>query len=112
MEVAAYRIAQEALTNVARHAHAQNCGVRLLVDRAGGVLGLEVTDDGAGIPEGRRAGVGLSSLRERVEELGGTCDMDPMPTGGMRVRARLPLPASKEHPHGAMKSWSASSASS
>jgi signal transduction histidine kinase len=112
VEVAAYRIAQEALTNVARHAHARTCRVRLLVDRAGGVLELEVTDDGAGIPEGRHAGVGFSSLRERAEELGGTCDIEPIPTGGTRVRARLPLPVSKEHPQGAMTSWSASSASS
>ena len=48
VEVAAYRIAQEALTNVARHAHARICRVRLSVDRAGGVLGLEVIDDGVG----------------------------------------------------------------
>jgi signal transduction histidine kinase len=104
VEVAAYRIAQEALTNVARHAHARTCRVRLLVERVRGVLELEVTDDGAGMPEGRHAGVGLSSLRERAEELGGTCDINPIPTGGTRVLALLPLPSSKEHPQGARTS--------
>jgi two-component system NarL family sensor kinase len=112
VEVAAYRIAQEAMTNVARHAHARTCRVRLSVERAGGVLELEVTDDGAGMPEGRRAGVGLSSMRERAEELGGTCDVEPVRTGGTRVQARLPLPSPKEHPQGATTSWNAPSASS
>jgi two-component system NarL family sensor kinase len=98
VEVACYRIVQEALTNVARHAHATSCRVRISVDRARSVLELEVTDDGAGMPEGRRAGVGLSSMRERAEELGGTCDVDPNPHGGTRVLARLPLPISEVHP--------------
>ena len=112
VEVAAYRIAQEALTNVARHAHARACCVRISVDRAGGVLELKVRDDGVGMPEGRRAGVGMSSMRERAEELGGTCDVEPVPTGGTRVLARLPLPTSEEHSQGASSSWSAPSASS
>jgi signal transduction histidine kinase len=109
VEVAVYRIVQEALTNVARHAHARTCRVRLSVDRAGGVLELEVRDDGVGMPEGRRAGVGLSSMRERAEELGGTCDVEPDPEGGTRVLARLPLPLTGEE--GARTSWSAPSAS-
>jgi two-component system NarL family sensor kinase len=112
VEVACYRIAQEALTNVARHAQAKACRVRLSVDRAGGVLDLEVIDDGVGMPEDHRAGVGLSSMRERAEELGGTCDVGPAHTGGTRVLARLPLLATKEHPQGATAPWSAPSASS
>ena len=48
------------------------------------------TDDGAGIPEDRRAGVGLTSMRERVEELGGTLAVEAIPDGGTRVLARLP----------------------
>jgi signal transduction histidine kinase len=111
VEVAAYRIAQEAMTNVARHAHAKTCRVHLSVDRAGGVLELEVTDDGVGVPEDRRAGVGLSSIRERAEELGGTCGVEPVPTGGTRVLARLPLPTSEERPERARSPWSTPSAS-
>src|SRR3712207_1564083 len=112
VEVAAYRIAQEAITNVARHAHAKTCHVRLSVDRAEGALELEVTNDGVGMTEGCRAGVGLSSMRERAEELGGTFTAELIPTGGTRVLARLPLPASKDHPQGATSPWIAPSASS
>src|SRR5215203_4541960 len=82
VEVAAYRIIQEALTNVARHAGAKTCCVRLSVEEATDALQLEVTDDGVGMPEGRHAGVGLSSMRERAVELGGICDVEPIPTGG------------------------------
>jgi len=89
VEVAAYRILQEALTNVVRHAAASECVIRLKLD---GELELEITDDGAGLPDDRRAGVGLSSMRERVVELGGTCVVEPSPTGDTRVLARLPLP--------------------
>jgi signal transduction histidine kinase len=111
VEVACYRIAQEALTNVARHAHAKTCRVRLSVDRDAGVLEVEITDDGAGIPEERVAGVGLSSMRERAEELGGTLEVEPESEGGTRVHARLPLLAPKEHAEGATESWSTPSAS-
>jgi signal transduction histidine kinase len=113
VEVAAYRIAQEALTNVARHAQAKTCHVRLSVDQARGMLELEVRDDGTGMTEGRRAGVGLSSMRERAEELGGTLAIESGPEGGTCVLACLPLPAPKEHPQGATSSsWNAPSASS
>jgi signal transduction histidine kinase len=112
VEVAAYRTVQEALTNIARHAHATSCRVRISVDLARSVLELEVTDDGVGMPEGRRAGVGLTSMRERAEELGGTCDVDTNPNGGTRVLARLPLPISEVHPERARSSWKAPSASS
>ncbi len=89
VEVAAYRIAQEAVTNVVRHAKATSCLVRFSSED--GVLELEVSDDGIGLPEGRRAGVGLHSMRERAEELGGECKIEPAPSGGTRVVARLPL---------------------
>lgn len=88
VEVAAYRIATEALTNVARHADARHCQVRLTLTRG---LELEVRDDGTGLPDGYRAGVGLTSMRERAAELGGTCDIRPVTGGGTSVRARLPL---------------------
>ncbi len=88
VEVAAYRIASEALANVARHAAASRARVRL--SRAGGDLVVEVADDGVGIPPGRAAGVGLVSLRERAAELGGHCTVSCPPEGGTRVRAVLP----------------------
>lgn len=89
VEVAAYRIASEALTNVARHADATRCTVRLAVaDRA---LLVEVTDDGRGIDPGARAGVGLVGLRERAAELGGRSEVTCPSEGGTVVRAWLPL---------------------
>jgi signal transduction histidine kinase len=93
VEVAAYRIIQEAMANVGRHAKASSCSVHLSANEATGVLELEVTDDGVGLPEGRRAGVGTSSMRERAEELGGTLRVEPLWEGGTRVLARLRLPA-------------------
>ncbi len=90
MEVAAYRIAQEALTNVARHAGARHCTVRLALDEPAGALHLEIGDDGRGIAPARGRGVGLASMRERAEELGGACVVEPTPGGGTRVRASLP----------------------
>jgi signal transduction histidine kinase len=88
VEVAIYRIAQEALTNVDRHAGAQSCAVRLTVN---GDVALEIVDDGVGIPAGRNVGVGLSSMRERAFELGGDCEIGSVPEGGTRVLVRLPL---------------------
>jgi len=89
VEVAAYRIAVEAMTNVARHSQASHC--RVCVELNGG-LELEVSDDGRGIPARFRANVGLDSMRERAAELGGTCTIERGPSGGTRVRARLPMP--------------------
>jgi signal transduction histidine kinase len=93
VEVAVYRITQEALTNVARHARAKRCVVRLAVNDD---VGLEIIDDGVGIPKERGAGVGLSSMRERASELGGNCVVEAAPKGGTQVLVRLPLP--KETP--------------
>jgi len=89
VEVAVYRIALEALTNVARHAQARACHVRLWLDDA---LRLEVTDNGIGLSEEHRAGVGMLSMRERAEELGGSCSIELALPRGTRVYARLPLP--------------------
>lgn len=88
VEVAAYRIVTEALTNVARHAGASHCTVAVALN---GALEIEVADDGAGLAPGHRLGVGLSSMLERATELGGSCTVEAAPTGGTRVRARLPV---------------------
>jgi signal transduction histidine kinase len=90
VEVAAYRVVQEALTNVVRHARAGSACVRLAVHAE--TLTVEVTDDGTGMPADVVAGVGLSSMRERAAEMGGTCRVEAVPGGGTRVHAFLPLP--------------------
>jgi signal transduction histidine kinase len=92
LEVAAYHIAREALTNVVRHAHAQRCQVNLAFDPTKETLSLDIHDDGRGLPAAYRAGVGLQSMRERAVELGGTCEVGPAPRGGTRVHALLPCP--------------------
>ena len=88
VEIAAYRIASEALNNVARHAGAQQ--VRLAVSAGDGSLTLRVADDGSGIPECAPAGVGLESMRRRAQAVGGTFDVDSSQDGTV-VTARLPL---------------------
>ncbi|MEV6237444.1 sensor histidine kinase [Lentzea sp. NPDC051838] len=87
VEVAAYRIVVEALTNIARHSTSPSATVRLVAGE--GRLDVEIADLGRGEPW--RPGVGLASMRERAEELGGTLVAGPGPDGG-RVTARLPLP--------------------
>jgi signal transduction histidine kinase len=89
VEVAAFRIIQEALTNVARHASAQNCRVRLAA--VNNQLEIEIKDDGRGLPPGYQPGVGLLSMRERAEELNGRCLAESPPGGGTRVFVQLPL---------------------
>jgi signal transduction histidine kinase len=90
VEVAVYRITQEALTNVARHAHAHHCDIQLALDETAGLLTLSIQDDGHGLPPSRGVGVGLTSMRERAEELGGTWSIEQVLTGGTCVLARLP----------------------
>jgi len=93
VEVAAYRIVQEALTNVARHARARSCRVHLSVDPD--ALFLEIADDGEGIAQ-HHAGVGLHAMQERAAELGGTCRITAQPGSGTTVTARLPRHAPAE----------------
>ena len=88
VEVAAYRIVQEALTNVARHARARSCTVRLSV-QPDAVL-LRIADDGRGIGQAR-SGVGLQAMQERAAELGGVCEVTSTPGTGTTVAARLPF---------------------
>jgi signal transduction histidine kinase len=88
VELAAFRIVQEALTNVTRHAHARTATVHLAA--GGPTLTVEVHDDGIGgaaVP-----GNGITGMRERVSTLGGTLDAGPRPGGGFAVVARIPTP--------------------
>jgi signal transduction histidine kinase len=89
VEVAAYRIMQEALANVVRHAGARTCVIRLA--SSGDELRVEVVDDGIGLPASPRAGVGLRSMEERAAELGGRCIVQPAAPTGTSVSFRLPL---------------------
>jgi signal transduction histidine kinase len=100
VEVACYRIAQEALANVVRHARASHCSIRIRLDEEACALSVEVEDDGRGIRDGDRAGVGMISMRERTEELGGRCTVIPLVEGGTLVRALLPFQAAGDVPVG------------
>jgi signal transduction histidine kinase len=97
VEVAAYRIAVEAVTNVARHAGATRCHVRMRSDDEG--LHLEVSDDGCGLGDAV-PGVGLRSMHGRAADLGGRCDVTALPGGGTVVGAVLPGSASVKPPVG------------
>ena len=93
VDLSAYRVVQEALTNTLRHAHAASASVRL---RYGAdALEVEVTDDGRGaaaaILEPPHRGYGLLGMRERVGMIGGDLVAGPRAGGGFEVRARLPL---------------------
>ena len=88
VEVAAYRIVTEALTNVTRHSNARAAVVRLAVE--GGELHVAVHDDGVNVTGGWQPGVGLTSIRERAAELGGRCTIQLDRTGG-RVDVHLPV---------------------
>ncbi|MGL4650696.1 MAG: sensor histidine kinase, partial [Caldilineaceae bacterium] len=89
VEVATYRIAQEALTNAVRHARATQIVLRFHVDS--GALHLMCCDDGVGLAAQARPGVGMRSMRERVAELGGTLAFEPAPGTGLCVHAVLPM---------------------
>ena len=90
IDLSAFRIIQEAVTNVVRHAHTGRCQVA--IDRQQGQLSIEVTDSGRG---GTAAGTGygITGMRERAALLGGDFSAGPRTGGGFRVAARLPVPA-------------------
>ena len=88
-DLAAYRVVQEALTNVRRHAHASRATVRLIF--GGDRLEIVVDDDGAGASGNGDGGHGLVGMRERLVLYGGELEAGPRPGGGFRVRATLPL---------------------
>jgi signal transduction histidine kinase len=88
LQAVVYRIVQEALTNVLRHADATEVAVRVAQD--GEAIDVEVRDDGTGTAGAGGAGQGLRGMRERAAAAGGTVDYGPVPDGGWRVAARLP----------------------
>ena len=97
VELGAYRIIQEALTNVAKHAHAGTCQV--FVQRLAHSLLLTVEDDGVGVNPARRSapadghrGLGLVGIRERVSGMGGTFQLEGAVGRGTRLTVELPLP--------------------
>jgi signal transduction histidine kinase len=94
VEVAVYRIAQEAITNVVRHAQARKCTVEITIQDHR--LDLRITDDGRGYPATFHFGVGLNSMRERAEELGGSIHFENQSQGGATVKVWLPLPGAEE----------------
>lgn len=86
VQVTLFRVVQEALTNITRHAHAQRAHISISFDATGATI--DVADDGIGgaaIP-----GNGTTGMRERVESLGGTLEIGPKPEGGFRVHAHIP----------------------
>lgn len=87
VEVATYRIVQEALTNVTRHAKAHTCKVCLSIN---GKMEIEISDDGIGIPVSYRAGIGLNSIHERAAELGGSCLIASKLGEGTQIKVSLP----------------------
>jgi signal transduction histidine kinase len=94
IELSAFRIVQEAVTNVVRHAGTDRCLV--WIDQQDGQLVIEVTDGGRGGPASKisaaGAGYGITGMRERAGLLGGDFSAGPRPGGGFRVAARLPVP--------------------
>lgn len=90
IDLAAYRIVQESLTNVVRHARASH--VRVTVDHAEDALSMSVVDDGIGPIPGPDAGQGVTGMQERATSLGGSLSAGPGEAGGFAVRARFPVP--------------------
>jgi len=88
VEVAAYYVVSEAVTNAAKHAEAS--GVEVTLRAADSVVELEIADDGVGGADPGR-GSGLTGLRDRVEALGGSIEIESPPGGGTSLRVRIPV---------------------
>jgi signal transduction histidine kinase len=91
VDLTAYRLVQEGLTNAIKHARAKRAEV--LVRYADGQVEVSVSDDGSGDGGGDSGGHGLVGMKERVSVYGGELEAGPRPEGGFRLRARLPVPA-------------------
>lgn len=94
VEVAAFRIMQTSLDNVIKHANATHCDLRLAVTHND--LTIDIQDDGVGIAPNYKAGVGLTSMRERAEELGGAFKVAPTQPHGTHLSVSIPLPSESE----------------
>jgi signal transduction histidine kinase len=97
--ITVYRVLQESLTNIGRHAKAQNAWV--ILGASGNWVQLEVEDDGRGIRDedlSRTRSLGLKGIRERVLYLGGSVEVGRAPRGGSRVLVRLPRMPSQGEP--------------
>jgi signal transduction histidine kinase len=90
IDLSAFRIIQEAVTNVVRHAGTSQC--RVCIDQQDGQLSIEITDSGHSA-SAAGTGYGITGMRERAALLGGDLTAGPCPSGGFRVTARLPVPA-------------------
>jgi two-component system, NarL family, sensor histidine kinase UhpB len=88
-ELVIYRVAQEALHNVVRHAQAQTA--RIALDPDQGDVVLTVSDDGRGIAKGAEAGSGIEGMRERALLVGATLSINSQPEGGTQVRLKVPV---------------------
>lgn len=95
VEVAAYRIICEALTNVSKHSQATECHVKLKL-MFNSALQIDVQDNGLGLPEDIHAGVGMLSMRERAAELGGTFTLHANAGDGVHITAQLPCEVSND----------------
>jgi signal transduction histidine kinase len=93
VKVGVYRIVQEAVNNVQRHAKAKNAVVEL--EQNGNAIRVKVTDDGNGFDPKRARGMGLLGMEERVKRLGGTIEIDSRPGAGTSIRAELPLASTR-----------------
>jgi signal transduction histidine kinase len=101
LESTIYRVVQEALTNVSRHAQATRAVVRVAANGDGSSVRVTVTDDGRGLPaggaglgprgDGLEGGFGMSGMRERAELVGGELELGPAPGGGTTVRLTVPM---------------------
>jgi two-component system, NarL family, sensor histidine kinase UhpB len=89
VELAIYRIAQEALTNAIRHSQAENVTLSLMCED--GQLALTVRDDGRGLPHNAVEGTGMTGMRERAMLIGAELDVESTPGAGVTVRLRLPV---------------------
>jgi signal transduction histidine kinase len=89
VETAVYRIAQEAMTNVVRHAQATRCTIRLFCTDVHIII--EVRDNGRGLSQNYQSGVGFQTMNERTTELNGEILLESLPDGGTLVQAKLPL---------------------
>ncbi len=96
VEVAAFRIVTEAITNAVKHASASRCTVSIAAGR--GTLSISIIDNGCGLIAGQSQGHGLHTMRERAEELRGRLTVDAAAGGGTAVEATLPLPRQAEAP--------------